>query len=113
METSTNTGSFKPDKSAFNETMKMVEDEFYKFNELINHNLKIEKNMEKQLEKEDKKCTFLKHTIENLKKQLEDGEKISSEHRNYIFDQQMELEEISTTIYEQMEQLRMGYPEEE
>ncbi|XP_065201153.1 A-kinase anchor protein 9-like isoform X2 [Planococcus citri] len=114
MEFSANASSVKKEpRDAFKETIKMVEDDFYKFNEIVNQNLRIESEIEKQLEKEDKKCTFLKHTIGELKKQLSNIERLCTEQRNYIFDLQMELEHISSTIYEQMEVKRIAYPEED
>lgn len=93
------------------EKMNTVED-FYEMSCMINQNLESGSNVMKLLEKEDRKCTFLKHTISNLKKKTIDAEKLINDQRKYIINQQMEIEKISTDIYEKTEQLQIDAPEE-
>ncbi len=94
------------------EFMTALDDDYCHFQELINQNLAIGSNLEKELAKEDKNCTFLRRKIENIRNEAAQSEKMNDDLREYICNQQMEIELISSSITEQKEQLKMKFPDE-
>lgn len=90
--------------------MKTIEENYQRFVEIVNQSAPVDNNLEKELAKEDKKCTFLQYKIDNLHKRYYDTKEISTTLQKSVRDQQMEIEKVSAVIYEQLQQLNAKFP---
>ncbi|KAK7603378.1 hypothetical protein V9T40_003377 [Parthenolecanium corni] len=90
--------------------MRIIEENYQRFTDLMNQSAPIANNLEKELAKEDKKCTFLQYKIENLIQRYYYAKEMSATLQKSVRDQQMEIEKVSAVIYEQLRQLNAKFP---
>lgn len=93
-----------------NDLMRTIEENFHRFVEIVNNSAPVDNNLEKELAKEDKKCTFLQYRIDVLHKRYYDAKEVSTTLQKSVRDQQMEIEKVGAVIYEQLQHLHAKFP---
>lgn len=83
-----------------------------RFEELVSDTTAVSGSFERALGQENKACTLLQCKIDVLKRQHAESEKSNEALRKQIYNQQMEMEKISSSIFQQTQEINLKFPSE-